>query len=62
MENMFVVPTDLYQNKKYKSDMAKTKRIILDGLNDHIVSHINGKDTSRQIWEALSLLYEGNSK
>ena len=39
--------------------MAKANRLILDGVKDHIVSHIAGKNTAREIWEALSLLYEG---
>ena len=56
---MVVVPTDPDQLKKYKSDMAKCKRLILDGVKDHIVSHLAGKNTAREMWEALSLLYEG---
>ena len=61
MDNVVIVPTDLDQNKKYKSDMAKAKRLILDGVKDHIVSHIAGKNTTREIWEAFSVLYEGTS-
>ena len=45
VDNVVVVPTNLDQNKKYKSDMAKAKRLILDGVNDHIVSHIARKNT-----------------
>ena len=35
MEN--VVPTDADQLKKYEADMAKAKRLLLDGVKDHIV-------------------------
>ena len=62
VDNVVDVPTNSDQNKKYKSNMAKAKRLILDGVKDHIVSHIAGKNTAREIWEALSLLYEGTSK
>jgi len=40
--------------------MKKTKRIILDGVRDHVVSHIAGKDSAQQMWEALATLYEGS--
>ena len=57
--NVVVVPTGPDQLKKYKSDMAKAKRLILDGVKDHIVSHVAGKNTAKEMWEALSLLYKG---
>ena len=31
-------------------------------MRDHIVSHIDGKDTTKCIWDALSMLYEVTSK
>ena len=49
MDNVVVVPTDPDQNKKYKSDMEKAKRLILDGVKDHIVLHISGKNTTKEI-------------
>ena len=42
--------------------MAKAKRMILDGVKDHIVSHVVGYNIAREMWEALSLLYEGTSE
>jgi len=42
--------------------MVKTKRIILDGVRDHVVSHIVENDTSRHMWEALATLYKGSSE
>ena len=41
------VPADPDPLKKYTIDMAKAKRVLLDGFKDHIVSHIAGKDTAR---------------
>ena len=55
-----VVPADLDPLKKYKADMVKAKRLLVDGVKDHIVSPIANKDTTRQMWEALALLYEGS--
>lgn len=48
--------------KAYKKDMAKAKRLILDGVRDHIVSHIVGKGTTKEMWDALATLYQGSSK
>ena len=39
------------QTKKYKKEMEKAKRLILDGVRDHVVSHMGGEDTARQMWE-----------
>lgn len=55
---MVVFPADPDPLGQYKVDMAKEKRLLLDGVKDHIVSHIAGKDTSRKMWEALVTLYQ----
>ena len=43
--SVFVVPIDATQLIAYKKDDAKTRRIILDGVKDHIVPHISELDT-----------------
>ena len=62
MTSTVVVPANPNPLKKYKSDMAKAKRLLPDGVKHHIVSHIVGKDTTMQMWEALAVLYEGSSE
>ena len=62
MENVVALHTDPNKLKNYKSDMEKCKRLILYGVKDHIVSHLVGKNTSKEMWEDLSLLYEGISE
>lgn len=42
--------------------MAKEKRLILNGVRDHVVSHIVGKDIAQKMWESLATLYEGYSE
>ena len=42
--------------------MAKEKTLILNGVRDHVVSHIIVKYISQQMWEALATMYEGPSK
>jgi len=43
--------------KKYKAEMAKAKRMILDGVKDHVVWHIVSKRTAKEMWDALATLY-----
>ena len=38
--NVVVIPTDAIQLAIYKKDGAKARRIILDGVKDHIVPHM----------------------
>jgi len=60
--SVVAVLVDNYQKKKYKAEQGKAKRLILDGVRDHVVSHLQGKDTAREMWEALSSLYECSSE
>ena len=62
VKSIVVVLVDNNQRKKYKAEQGKEKRHILDGVPDHVVSHLQGKDTTRDMWEALCSLYEGSSK
>ena len=55
------VPVDPAENEKYKEEMANAKCIILDGVKDHVVSHITEKDTANEMWEALKKLYQHTS-
>jgi len=59
VDKVVAEPIDPDQLKKYKGEMAKTKRMILDGVKDHIVCHIAGKNTAKEMWDALSTLYQG---
>lgn len=42
--------------------MAKAIRLILDGVRDHVVCHIVGKGTVKEMWDALATLYQGSSE
>jgi len=62
IDNVVEVPQDADQLKEYMKEMARAKRLILDGVWDHIVSHLANKGTSREITVALSTLYQGTSE
>ena len=41
---------------------AKTQRIILDGVRDHLIPHLAEKKTTNEMWHALKGLYEAKNK
>ena len=62
VKSLVVVLVENDQKKKYKPEKGMEKMLILDGVRDHVASHLQGKDTTREMWEALSSLYEGSSE
>jgi len=53
-----VVSVDVDPLKKYEEAQAKVKCMILDGVKDHVIPHIAEKETTREMWEALTTLYD----
>jgi hypothetical protein len=60
-EKTIAVPTDAQQVEAHKKNDAKARRIILDGVKDHIVPHRSGLDTTRKMWEAIIKLYQNSN-
>lgn len=56
-----VVLVDADPLKKYEEAQAIAKCMILHGVKDHVLPHISEKETSREMWEALTTLYQGTS-
>jgi hypothetical protein len=56
--SVVAVPTDATQLATYKKNDAKARRIILDGVKDHIVPHIAELDTAKKKWDAILNLYQ----
>jgi hypothetical protein len=53
-----ITPTDATQLAIWKKGEAKVKSIILDGVKDHVIPHLYGKTTRKDMWKALSDLYQ----
>lgn len=62
VDSVVVVPADADLLKKYKAEMVKPKRMILDGVKDHVVCHIASRWTVKEMRDALSTLYQGSSE
>ena len=52
-------PTKLVEHNKKD---AKARLLILDGVRHHIIPHISGKKTAREMWEALKKLYQSDNE
>ena len=46
---------------EWKKCVARARRIILEGVRDHTVSSIHGKETSHSMWKELKDLFQNNS-
>ena len=60
-EKVLAVPTDADPLKKYEENQARMKRLIIDGVKDHLIPHISGKTTKNDMWVALDMMYQGGS-
>jgi hypothetical protein len=45
----------------WKKKVAKARRILLEGVQDHIVSNLHGKATSYAMWKALKDLFQNKN-
>ena len=60
-EQTLATPTDPDLLWKHKEADGHAKRLIMDGIKDHIVPHLAEKKTANEMWTTLISLYEGKS-
>ena len=53
--------TDSALLNAWKKIVAKTRRILLEGVRDHIISSFHGKATLFSMWKALTDLFKSSS-
>jgi hypothetical protein len=51
------IALDLHEVKE-----AKARRLILDGVKDHLIPHLAEKKTAKEMWDALKNLYEAKNE
>ena len=54
-------PTDATQLAEWKKCVARARRILLEGVQDHIVSSLHGNETLFLMWKTLNDLYQNNN-
>ena len=53
--------TNATELAEWKKCVARARRILLEGVRDHIVSSLHGKKTPFSMWKKLKDLYQNNS-
>jgi hypothetical protein len=43
---------------EFRKKKKKVKSIICDGVRDHIIPHLTGKDYAFEMWDSLSKIYQ----
>ena len=62
VEKQPTIPTDVTLLAEFKKLNAKAKRLILDGIRDHIIPHVRGKDYAHEMWATLISLYQSSNE
>jgi hypothetical protein len=61
-EGKVVLPADPTQQPDFLKKDVKARRIIVDGVKDHIIPHLSGKKTTKEMWDALVKLYQSDNQ
>jgi len=62
VEEKAVAPTDPVHRAAHNKKDVKARRIIVDGVKVHIIPHLFGKKTSKNMWKALMKLYQSDNQ
>jgi hypothetical protein len=54
-------PTDAAEKAKHQKDTIRAKRIIADSIKDHLIPYVSSKKTPKEMFDALTRLYEGKN-
>ena len=54
-------PTNKTKQVEWRKCVARARRILLEGVRDHIVSSLHGKETLHAMWKTLKDLYQNSS-
>ena len=56
------VPTNVVQLEDFNKKNNKGKRLILDGIKDHVVPHMRGRRFSHEMWTTLTNIYQSTKE
>ena len=54
-------PEEVEAKSKYKKDMIKAKRIIVDSIKDNLIPQVSSRRTPKEMFDALFSLFEGRN-
>ena len=59
LKGEFAEPEGDEDKAKYKRNLVKAKRIIVDSIKDHLIPHVSSSKTPKEMFDALTNLHEG---
>jgi hypothetical protein len=54
-------PEEVVEKAKHKKDSIRAQRIIADSIKDHLIPYVSSKKTTKEMFDSLRKLYEGNN-
>jgi hypothetical protein len=54
-------PEDAVEKAKHQKDSIRAQRIIAGSINDLLILYVSSKETPKEMFDALSKLYEGKN-
>jgi hypothetical protein len=54
-------PEDVVEKAKHQKDTIRAQRIIANSIKDHLIPYVSSKNTLKEMFDALSRLYEGKN-
>ena len=61
IENEVSKPEGEEAKARHKKSLIKAKRIIANSIKDHLIPHVSSLKTPKEMFDALSHLYEGKN-
>jgi hypothetical protein len=61
-EGKVTAPADPVQLAAHTKKDVKAKRILVDSVKNHIIPHLSGKKTTKDMWEALVKLDQSDNQ
>ena len=61
IKDEIVEPKEDEAKEKHEQDLIKAIRIISDSIKDHLIPQVSSKKTPKQMYDALSRMYEGRN-
>jgi hypothetical protein len=62
VEGIAILPADPTQQPAHLKRDVKARRIIINGIKDHIIPHLSCTKTVKDMWEALVKLYQSDNQ
>ena len=61
INNEIAEPEEIESKEKHEQDLIKAMRIIFYSIKDHSIPQVSSKKTPKQMYDALSRMYEGKN-